>query len=184
MEAVNQANTGNEMTLHTTNDCQMNVKRKETGKVLSKNCLNSTDSNAGCGVQGSSASFGPEFNANGGGIYALEWRDAGIRMWFFTRDSIPSDLPTDVSNTTAPDPSTWGEALADFPSTHCDIASHFKNQSIIANIDLCGSWAGSTSVYTTEDACPGTCSDFVATNNTAFATAYWEFASWRVYTAS
>jgi len=184
MEAVNKANTGNQMTLHTKDECKMNVKRKETGTVLEKNCWNGTDDNAGCGVQGKKATFGEEFNANGGGVYAMELRDAGIRVWFFPRDDIPSDIPTDVSNTTAPDPSTWGEALADFPSTHCEISSHFKNQSIIANIDLCGSWAGTTSVYSTEDGCPGTCEEFVTSNATAFDTAYWEFASFRVYSAS
>ncbi|KAK4545367.1 hypothetical protein LTR36_003547 [Oleoguttula mirabilis] len=184
MEAVNQATTGNQMTLHTTDDCKMDVKRKESGTVLEKNCWNETESNAGCGVQGAQDTFGEAFNDNGGGVYALELRDAGIRIWFWARGSIPSDIPTDVTDTTAPDPSTWGEALADFPATDCDISSHFKNQSIIANIDLCGSWAGATSVYSDEDSCPGTCESFVTTNATAFETAYWEFSSWRVYTAS
>ena len=184
MEAVNQATTGNQVTLHTTDDCKMNVKRKETGSSLTNNCWNGTDDNAGCGVQGAPATYGEAFNANGGGIYALEWRDAGIRVWFFARGSVPSNIPTDLTNTTAPDPSVWGEALADFPATHCDMSSHFKNQSIIANIDLCGSWAGATGVYSTEDGCPGTCETFVTSNATAFDTAYWEWASWRVYTAS
>lgn len=185
VEAVNnQGNTGVQTTLHTSNGCKMNVKRKETGKVLTDNCYNGTDNNAGCGIQGPTDTYGPTFNANGGGIYAMELRDAGIRVWFFARSSIPSDIPTDVTNTTAPDPSTWGTPLADFPSTDCDISSHFKNQSIIANIDLCGSWAGSTSVYSQQYGCPGTCSNFVATNASAFDTAYWEWASWRVYAAS
>ena len=53
VEAVNQATAGNQMTLHTSSGCTMkNVKRKETGTVLTTNCLNSTDDNAGCGVQG------------------------------------------------------------------------------------------------------------------------------------
>lgn len=179
VEAVNQATTGNQMTLHTTSGCKMNAKRKETGTVLTKDCLNSTDSNAGCGVQGAADTYGEAFNNNGGGVYAMEWRSAGIRVWFFPR----SDIPSDITDITSPDPSGWGTALADFPNTHCDIGSHFKNQSIIANIDLCGDWAGATGVYTTEDQCPGTCSDYVATNNTAFETAYWEWKSWRVYLA-
>jgi hypothetical protein len=184
MEAVNKANTGNQMTLHTTSNCKMNVKRKETGTVLKKNCWNETNDNDGCGVQGADNTVGEAFNEIGGGVYAMEWRDEGIRIWFFERDNIPSDIPTDVTNTSAPDPSGWGEALADFPNTHCDISSHFKNQSIIANIDLCGTWAGQTSVYSTEGACPGTCEEFVTNNATAFETAYWEWKSWRVYTAS
>jgi len=162
----------------------MNVKRKETGNVLSKNCWNGTDDNAGCGIQGAPATYGEAFNAAGGGIYAMELRDAGIRVWFFPRNDIPSNIPMDLTNTTAPDPSAWGEPLADFPSTHCDISSHFRNQSIIANIDLCGSWAGATDVYSTQGGCPGLCTDFVATNNTAFETAFWEWGSWRVYSAS
>jgi len=179
MEAVNNASTGNQMTLHTTNDCKMSVKRKETGKVLESNCYNGTDGNAGCGVQGATDTFGEEFNTAGGGVMAMELRSAGIRMWQFGRSSIPSDITAET-----PDPSTWGEALADFPSTDCDIGSHFKNQSIIVNIDVCGTWAGATSVYTDEDNCPSTCTDYAANNPTAFTNAYWEFSSFKVYQSS
>lgn len=62
----------------------------------------------------------------------MELRDAGIRVWMFSRENSPSDIPNSSS---CPDASTWGEALADFPSKHCDISSHFKDQSIIANIE-------------------------------------------------
>lgn len=172
------------MTLHTSSGCKMDGKRKQTGKTLVKNCDANANDGSGCGVQGPKDSYGQALNDNGGGTFAMEWRDAGIRIWFFGRGDEPSDLPSDVSNTTAPDPSTWSEAMADFPSTDCNIGNHFKNQSLIANIDLCGDWAGSTSVYSTEDGCPGTCSNFVANNATAYQTAYWEFRSWRVYTAS
>ena len=163
----------------------MNGKRKQTGKTLTTDCLNSTDSNAGCGVQGPADTYGQALNANGGGTYAMEWRSDGIRVWFFGRGDEPADLPTDASNTTVmPDPSTWPEPLADFPDTHCNIGQHFRNASIIADIDLCGQWAGSTSVYSTEDGCPSTCTNFVAQNASAFDTAYWEWKSFRVYTAS
>jgi hypothetical protein len=118
----------------------------------------------------------------------MELRSAGIRVWFFDRTSIPSDINTSTSNTstttTTPDPSTWGTPLADFPNTNCDIDTHFRNQSIIANIDLCGSWAGSTDWYNTIAGCPGTCDNYVSNNGSAFTEAYWEFASFRVYTAS
>ncbi len=36
------------------------------------------------------------------------------------------------------DPSSWGVPMADFPGTKCDVGSHFRNQSIVVNIDLCG----------------------------------------------
>lgn len=112
----------------------------------------------------------------------MELRDAGIRVWFFNRTNIPDDLTS--GNDSSPDPTTWGMALADFPSTDCDVSSHFKNQSIIANIDLCGSWAGTTSVYSTQYGCPGTCEEYVTSNATAFDTAYWEWSSWRVYSST
>lgn len=182
IEAVNNATSGNQMTLHTTNGCTMkNVKRKQTGSTLSTNCYNGTNSNEGCGVSSATATYGEALNNNGGGVYAMELRTAGIRMWFFSRSSVPSD----ITNGTSPDPSTWGEALADFPSTDCNISNHFRNQSIIADIDVCGSWAGSTSVYSEEDQCPGTsCSAYAAVNPTAFDNAYWEFASFKVYSAA
>ncbi|CRG87487.1 hypothetical protein PISL3812_04505 [Talaromyces islandicus] len=179
VESVNNGTWGNSMTLHTTNGCSMKVKRKETGSVTSSNCYNGTNSNEGCGVQGSTASYGPEFNKNGGGVYATELRDAGIRIWWFARDSIPSDITNG-----SPDPSTWGEATADFPSTDCSISSHFKNQSIIANIDLCGALAGSTARYTDQASCPSNCTDYVAQNPSAFKDAYWEFKSFKVYQSS
>ena len=181
MEAVNGATTGNQMTLHTSEGCTMSVKRKEAGRVLEKNCWNETNSNAGCGVQGAPATFGQAFNDNGGGVYAMELRTQGIRVWFFPRSSIPSDIS---SNSSAPDPSTWPTALADFPSTDCNINQHFGNLSIVANIDLCGQWAGQSNVYSQQDGCPATCTEFVTNNNTAFETAYWEFASFKVYSAA
>lgn len=183
VETTNQGNDGNQVTLHTSNHCNMDVKRKETGKSISHSCWNETDDNAGCGVKGPQNTFGEAFNNIGGGIYAMEWRDAGIRVWFFDRSNIPADIPSEVTNSTAPDPSMWPKALADFPNTNCDIGNHFKNQSIITNIDLCGQWAGLNKVYKTEDQCPGSCTDFVATNAAAFEKAYWEFRSFRVYTA-
>ncbi|KAF2104357.1 glycoside hydrolase family 16 protein [Rhizodiscina lignyota] len=178
MEAVNLANTGNQMTLHTTEGCKMDRKRKQTGKTLAKDCWNQTDSNEGCGVQGSTATFGQEFNQNGGGVYATELRSDGIRMWFFPRNAIPADITAGTS----PDPSTWGEALSDFPKTDCDISKHFTNQSIIANIDLCGDFAGQASVFS--KGCSGTCSDFVAFQASSFQTAFWEFKSFKVYSAA
>lgn len=143
MEAVNVVGSAqNQITLHTTDGCKMDVKRKETGTVLKTNCLNSTDDNAGCGIDAGTETFGEGYNNNGGGVMALELRTAGIRAWQFGRASIPSDITAG-----SPDPSSWGTATADFPSTSCDIDTHFRNQSIVANIDLCGSWAGTQSVY-------------------------------------
>lgn len=180
MEATNTANTGNQMTLHTTNGCSMSVKRKEIGSSLTTNCYNGTDENSGCGVKGSQATFGEDFNSAGGGIYATELRDAGIRTWFFPRSSIPSDITAGT-----PDPSIWSEALADFPGTDCDVSSHFRNQSIIANIDICGEWAGTSESFNTQGGCSGSCVDYVTNQpGSVYNNAYWEFGSFKVYTAS
>ncbi|KAJ5683625.1 hypothetical protein N7462_006790 [Penicillium macrosclerotiorum] len=180
LESTNEASHGNEVTLHTTEGCSMSVKRKQTGTASYKTCDNSTHGNAGCGVMGDSSTYGPSLNARGGGIYALELRDAGIRTWFFPRDAIPLDI---TNANSMPDPSTWGTALADFPSTECEIASHFRNQSIIANIDLCGQLAAQPQYYTEMYNCPATCPDLVANYPSQFEEAYWEFRGFRVYQA-
>lgn len=133
MEAVNQADDGNQMTLHTSDGCSMNVRREQTGKPQQTNCDATKNDNVGCGVEGDTDSYGQAFNQGNGGIMAMEWRKEGIRMWQFPRSNIPSDI-TDHK----PNPGAWGEALADFPSTDCNIGNHFKNQSIVANINLCG----------------------------------------------
>jgi len=176
MEAVNKADSGNQMTLHTTSDCSMGVKRKELGDALHDSCDHSKNDNAGCGVQGKDSSFGDSFNSAGGGIMAMELRSAGIRMWQFARSSIPADITSKK-----PNPSSWGTAAADFPSTDCNIGSHFKNQSIIANIDLCGDLV--YSVYG-KSGCPSNCTDLVANQPQAFTNAYWEFGAFEVYQAS
>ncbi|KAI9676425.1 MAG: hypothetical protein M1817_000582 [Caeruleum heppii] len=183
VEAVNAATTGNQMALHTSKGCTMNVKRKATGEVLSNNCHNATNNNQGCAVRGEVDTFGAGFNQNGGGIYAMEWRSAGIRIWFFPRSSIPPSLDPS-SPAPNPDPSTFGTPLADYPSTDCDINKHFRNQSIVANVDLCGTWAGQPEVYNTQGGCPGLCSDRVANSPEAFEQAYWEFGNWWVYQAA
>ncbi|PLB52080.1 putative endo-1,3(4)-beta-glucanase [Aspergillus steynii IBT 23096] len=180
METNNKATEGNAVTLHTTSGCNMKVKRKQTGSVAYSTCDNSTNGNAGCGVQGEPETSGQAFNENGGGIYALELRSAGIRAWFFTRDTVPDD----ISNSSgSPDPSTWGTALADFPNTDCDISSHFSNQSIVANIALCGDLGAQPQFYKDQYHCPGTCSNFVAHNPANFTQAYWEFRDFKVYQA-
>ncbi|KAL7790879.1 family 16 glycoside hydrolase [Trichoderma ceciliae] len=176
MEATNQADDGNQMTLHTSSGCSMDVKRKQTDKALQDNCDSSKNGNAGCGVQGADGTFGMAYNNNGGGIMAMEWRDAGIRVWQFARNAIP----TDITNQT-PDPSTWGEAAADFPNTDCNVGNHFSNNSIILNIDLCGDlvygvWGSS--------GCPSNCMDIVANDPQSFTNAFWEVGKFQIYQAS
>ena len=143
MEAVNVVdNAQNLVSLHTSPGRSMGVKRNETGTVLTSDCVNSADADVGSVVNAGTNTFGSTFNANGGGVAAIELRNEGIRVWQFPRSAIPTDISSG-----SPNPSTWSEATADFPNIDCDIGSHFRNQSIIANIDLCGGWAGDPTVY-------------------------------------
>jgi hypothetical protein len=77
-----------------------------------------------------------------------------------------------------------GNSARRLPKTDCSISDHFRNQSIIANIDLCGQWAGQALYYTQQAGCLGTCSNLVATSAIAFEDAYWEFKSFKVYGVS
>ncbi|GAB0141724.1 hypothetical protein EsHS_00002306 [Epichloe bromicola] len=176
MESINQGTAGNAMTLHTTGDCSMSVKRKQSGTTEQDNCDHSSNKNAGCGVKQPDSTFGAALNSAGGSIMAVEWRSAGIRMWQFARNAIPSDITSKK-----PNPAGWGTATSDFPSTDCDIGSHFKNNSIVVNIDLCGDL-----VYGSWDksGCPSNCTDLVANQPESFKTAFWEFGSFEVYQAS
>jgi len=144
MEAVNVVGeVPNQMTLHSSEGCSMKAKRKQSGAAISTDCVSSSETgNDGCGVKDDVLTFGPSFNAKRGGVVAMELRSEGIRMWDWWRGAVPADITAGT-----PDPTTWKEASSDFPNTHCDIGSHFKNQSIIANIDLCGDWAGHQSIY-------------------------------------
>lgn len=184
----------NMMTLHTTDGCEMSVKRQMEGNSLQSDCLNSTNGNAGCGVAvpqqiGGGNGYGSGFNTGGGGVIALEIRDAGIRLWQFARgSSMPSDISSFAANVgtnngrVVPNPSTWGTATADFPSTECTIGNHFRNQSIIINVTVCGD-----AIYPKWESsgCPmDTCQKFQAENPSAFTDAYWEFGGFEVYKAA
>jgi hypothetical protein len=178
MESVNMGEEGNHVTLHTTKGCKIGPKRRrrQTGKAETYDCYNATNGNVGCGVLGPPSSYGSAFNAGGGGIYALEIRDEGIRAWLFPRSAIPNDIFFGK-----PDPSTWPTPLADFPNLECDIKRHFKNLRIVVNIALCGDWAGQQSVFGSDRRCEGSCENWVAWRPDMFQEAYWEFGGFWVY---
>lgn len=45
------------------------------------NCDGSLSGNAGCGItEWSRASYGPSFDAAGGGVFAMKWDDTGIAV--------------------------------------------------------------------------------------------------------
>jgi hypothetical protein len=76
------------MTLHTSPGCTMpnQVANTMLGAVQTLDCNTADNGNAGCGIQATTSnSYGPSFNANGGGIYAMERTSSFIKIWFFPR---------------------------------------------------------------------------------------------------
>ena len=108
-----------------------------TGTSTGDNCDVDATGNSGCGVTSNDASsYGPTFNAAGGGFYAMERSDAGVKVWFWSRNS--GSIPSDVLNgATSVDTDNWGTPFADFPSASCDMSSHFGPHNIIINLTFC-----------------------------------------------
>ncbi|KAF7975332.1 hypothetical protein HWV62_9769 [Athelia sp. TMB] len=179
VEGVNDV-TPNQSTLHTSPGCTMPATVTQTGTTLSTDCNTADNGNSGCGVHSpDSNSFGPNFNAVGGGWYAMERNPNAISVWFWEAGS--SSVPSDVSSgASSVDTDNWGTPTAYFPNTDCDIASHFDANNIIINLTFCGDWAGADSVYAASG-CPSTCVDYVNNNPSAFTDAYFEFASINIY---
>lgn len=108
-----------------------------TGTVTQESCDHDVNDNNGCSIEDPSAvSYGEDFATNGGGVWATQFADEGIAIWFFDRASVPSDL----SSGDSPDPSTWGTPVANYSSEYCDIPTYFEPQHITFTITLCGDW--------------------------------------------
>ncbi|THU77054.1 hypothetical protein K435DRAFT_824424 [Dendrothele bispora CBS 962.96] len=119
-------NEHNQVTWHTgpQNNCQNNT-----------NCDRTIPPNAGCGVQEwSRASYGEDFNLQGGGIFAMKWDGNGIAVWSFFRAAVPADI-------------VRGSPVTVLEPGGCDPIMNFLNHSIVFG----NSYATS--------GCPGTCAD-------------------------
>ena len=138
--------------------------------------------NEGCTVvHERNDTLGEPVNANGGGIYVLEWDPVGryregpygmggyIKSWVFSpsvpqnlRDAIDTAGLEDPSDRVVPDPDTWGTPYAYFAigdGTGCS-ADHFKNMRIVFNLAFCGTVSGNR--FTRE--CPALAEMFNVTN--------------------
>ncbi|KAL5532313.1 hypothetical protein ACEPAF_5882 [Sanghuangporus sanghuang] len=167
----------NRYALHTTDGCKhpdnSSSTSIETGTLISTDCYNATNGNQGCVVEDpSTTSYGDDFYENGGGVFAMLWNDDGIKMWFFNRSSIPSDIED------SPDPDNWTTPTANWPNSSCDVSQFFGAQTITLDITLCGNYAGSASVY--EETCSGTCTDLIQEPSN-YDTAYFEINYVRVF---
>ncbi|KAI9325170.1 putative endo-1,3(4)-beta-glucanase [Zopfochytrium polystomum] len=181
VEGVN-VNSNNQVTLHTSAGCSIDTSAQhQSGSTLTTSCVSPGTDNSGCGVQGNSGnSYGSGFNSAGGGVYAMEWYNGSpgaIKVWFFPRGSVPSDL---TSNN--PNPGNWGTPMAHFPLGSQCAPSHFANLQIVLDLTFCGDWAGK--VY--GPGCTGgsgdaACQYLVINYPQNFKEAYWSINSIKTF---
>ncbi|CAA9964538.1 Glycoside hydrolase family 16 protein [Pyrenophora teres f. maculata] len=181
IEGVNDQ-TNNAMTLHTGPGCKIGPDTSLfSGSVTTKNCdvgAEDQSKNAGCSIKHpSTKTYGAGLNAAGGGVFATQWTDKAISMYFFPRNAIPKDVLGE-----SPDPSGWGKPAAKFQGG-CDIKSMFKQQQIVFDTTFCGQWAGEKSVWGNSTCSKKalTCEEWVQKNPEAFAEAYWTVNALKVY---
>ncbi|KEQ80122.1 hypothetical protein M438DRAFT_349146 [Aureobasidium pullulans EXF-150] len=193
IEQVNN-NPYNTATLHTSANCAITGDYIRSGQSdLFSGTLETPDcdvnsplqsKNAGCGIRAPEndtytvgnescvhSTAGSGFNAQGGGVYAILWTSAGVSVYFFPREYIPSDIKANK-----PDPSTWtSKPQAVFSGNGCNFDSHLKDMKLVINTELCGDWAGNTWEQDGAAAETGvkTCAEYVQNNPQAFKTAYW-----------
>ncbi|KIJ25378.1 glycoside hydrolase family 16 protein [Sphaerobolus stellatus SS14] len=164
----------NTMSYHTSSGCFYDANATQTGilSTVSLDCNALSNGDQACGsADPNTNSFGEGANTGGGSVYALEWTDSAMKMWHFNRVGVPADITKGK-----PNPSVWGPPVANLASTYCELNSYFGPQSLIMNIDLCGTWAGS--VY---PGGPQACFKYAQANPEAFKDAYFEIASVKFY---
>jgi hypothetical protein len=95
-------------------------------------------------VEWSRASYGPYFDAQQGGVFAMKWDEDGIgvclsipfffsflfRSCFFVGSFYRAAIPQDILSG-APDPSNWGVPVAFLDPSQCDPSKYFVNHSLI-----------------------------------------------------
>ncbi|KAI0972507.1 family 16 glycoside hydrolase [Xylaria arbuscula] len=164
IEGVN-LQSNDSITLHTASGCSFSQ-----DSFSSQDCGYPGDGSTGCGAStGDSQNFGSGFNDIGGGVYALQWTSDAIKIFFFPRSGIPSDI--DAGN---PDPDNWGTPTASFSGGSCNIDSNFSNHNIVFDTTFCGAWAGK--VFGDDPTCAAkasTCEDYVGANPADFQDVYW-----------
>ncbi|KAF2772072.1 hypothetical protein EJ03DRAFT_372251 [Teratosphaeria nubilosa] len=181
IEGVNQQ-TSNDMTLHTGPGCTITNNNDFSGSLVTDNCYVDAveqSANAGCQITTSNTqTYGAGFNSNNGGVYATEWTDSAISIYFFPRGSIPSDITSG-----SPSPSSWGTPLASFHGG-CNITSNFTDMQIVFDTTFCGDWAGTVWSSGSCASQASTCNSFVENNPSAFTGAYWSINALQVYSIS
>ncbi|KIM58360.1 glycoside hydrolase family 16 protein [Scleroderma citrinum Foug A] len=180
IEGVNSQGS-NLFSFHTGGKCSMPSSRSMTGNPSGSLDCDVYDTNdTGCSVSVNDPNnFGPSFNRNGGGWYAIERTPSFVKMYFWERgsSSVPSDVQYPGSSV---NPDNWGTPTAYYPNTDCDFSSQLGAQNIIINLTFCGDWAGNSGVWASSG-CPSDCVDYVNNNPSAFGGAYFTFKSINIY---
>ncbi|TGJ84506.1 hypothetical protein E0Z10_g4277 [Xylaria hypoxylon] len=148
VDIIEGANTAqrNLFSAHTTPGCQA-PGTGFTGAQGMTDC-SITPQNVGCNYASptsDSASYGDAFNAEGGGVYALEWDSQDIKIWHFPRRAVPYDI--DRAPLITPDPTT----------------------------SFCGAYAGNIwGVADQCNKLAPTCEEYVAKSPSSFKNAFWQ----------
>ena len=94
-----------------------------TGTTGADNCDNAD----GCPIKDTStASTGAGFNKGNGGVYAMEWTAKSVKVWWWARNKIPSDIGAGK-----PNPQGWPVPVASFSGSGCDFDKLFSNHQIV-----------------------------------------------------
>jgi len=92
--------------------------------------IDNTTYSDGCGSTHAEGSYGSAFNKAKGGVYATWLESDALKIYWFPRDKIPTDIKSGK-----PDPSNWGTPASKFVSgSGCDVGKYFKGQTIVSTI--------------------------------------------------
>ncbi|BGP44227.1 hypothetical protein JCM10450v2_000038 [Rhodotorula kratochvilovae] len=184
----------NGMSVHTTTGCWAGSSGY-TGEAMmtdasqALNCDSDATDAQGCGFrtkENHTAGLGANYGM--GGVYALEWATSGIKMWYFPRSEIPSDLKRKN-----PEPSSWKKPTLFVDEANCSpISNYFSAQTWVINTEICGTWAdgvwNSDNSYAgqNEGSCASrtgysTCAEYALAESPDFKHAYWRIGSLSVY---
>ncbi|KAJ3535840.1 hypothetical protein NM208_g6967 [Fusarium decemcellulare] len=184
IEGVNFQDT-NIVSLHTCGTCSFSKiggtdgrPNCNNGGTLSKWCEDGTNYD-GCGNTMSAGSYGEDFNTNKGGVYATWLTKDALKLYWWPRNKIPTDIKSGK-----PNPSNWGTPASQFVGgSNCNVGKYFKKQTIIFNTAFCGDnidqdlWneecRASTGVKT--------CDAYVTNNPAAFKSQFWSINSIKLY---
>ena len=167
------------MALHSRGGCSIVNTNDFSGHIQYYNCdVNAPGqpTNAGCNIKSDlPLTYGTSFNSGGGGVYAMEWTSSSIRIWYFRRTHVPSDI---INGN--PNPNSWPTPISKFAG--CDFDRYFDSHIITFDMTFCGDWAGN--VWSSDGACASrasSCTDFVQNNPQEFKETYWLINSLKVY---